>query len=306
MITTLTGNNHFQIIQKLNELSSKFIKQYNDLAVERLDGEEAEIGPINEALQNLPFLLEKKLVILRDPSKNKQFSEKIEQIISSIPDSIEVVIIESKIDKRQNYFKVLKSKTEFRELSEQDDITLAKWLSESAKKAGGQLGFGEARYLIDRVGVNQELLFNELNKLLIYQPSVTRGTIDLLTEPSPQSSIFDLLDTAFSGNSEKTMALYNEQRQKRVEPLEIMAMIGWQLHILATIKAGGQRSIDDIAKEAKLNPFVVRKSYEIAHNLSLAELKALINRALKQDVSLKSQIIDADDAMRHFLLSLAS
>ncbi len=306
MITTLTGNNHFQIIQKLNELSAKFIKQYGELAVEKLDGEEAELEPINEALQNLPFLIEKKLVILRDPSKNKKFSENIEQIISSIPTSTEAIIVESKIDKRQNYFKTLKAKTDFNELNELDSIALARWMVDRAKENGGKIVYDDAKYLIERAGTNQELLFNELNKLLIYDTVVTKNTIDLLTEPSPHSSVFDLLDAAFSANAKRVLALYADQRRQRVEPLAIMAMITWQLHILATIKAAGKQSVDEIAREAKLNPFIVRKSYQAAHSLSLAELKKLISRALKLDISLKSENIDGDEAMQHFLLSLTS
>jgi DNA polymerase-3 subunit delta len=83
-------------------------------------------------------------------------------------------------------------------------------------------------------------------------------------------------------------------------------MIAWQLHILALLKTAGDRSPDTIAREAKLNPFVVRKSQAIARRLSLAELKALISRTLQLDMRLKRQTMDADDALQQLLLSLSA
>jgi DNA polymerase III delta subunit len=90
-----------------------------------------------------------------------------------------------------------------------------------------------------------------------------------------------------------------------VEPQAILAMIAWQLHVLALIKTAGDRSVDVIAKEAKLNPFVVRKSQGIAQRLSLSELKDLVRRTLTLDIRLKRQAIDADDALQQLLLSMA-
>jgi DNA polymerase III delta subunit len=82
-------------------------------------------------------------------------------------------------------------------------------------------------------------------------------------------------------------------------------MLAWQLHVLAIIKTAGDRSTDDIAREAKLNPFVVRKSQSIARNLSLSELKKLIADLLNIDLKTKRSNLDPDEALQHYLLKLA-
>ena len=306
MITTLTGTNHFLVTKKLSDIVGKFTQQYGDLGIEKIDGEEVEMERIAESLQNLPFLIPKKLIVLRDPSKNKKFSENIEQIISTIPETTDAVIVESKIDKRHSYYKTLRAKTDFEELNELSLSDLTNWLVKVARDEDGHITHSDAHYLVDRIGNVQELLFNELKKLLSYQSEVTKETIDLLTEPTPQSTVFDLLDVAFSGQIARTLYLYEEQRRQKVEPLAIMAMISWQLHIFALIKTAGTQERTETAKKAGISPFVVNKSYALAHKLSLDELKKLINQALKLDISLKSQSIDADEALKFFLLSLAS
>jgi DNA polymerase-3 subunit delta len=305
MIITLSGDNSFGWQAELKRLVGDFVSDYGDLALERLDGEEADFVRLQEALTSLPFLAPKKLVILRAPSKNKQFAEHVEQILDDVFETNDVILVEPKLDKRLAYYKTLKKITDFRDFAELDINGLARWLGDEAKRQQGSLGSTDARYLIERVGVNQLLLSNELEKLLIYDSKVTRASIELLTEATPQSTIFQLLEAAFAGNAKKTLNLYAEQRALKVEPPQIIAMLAWQLNILTIIKTAGDRAADQIAKEARLNPFVVRKSQSIAQNLTLSELKKLIVDLLKIDTKSKRTNLNPDEALQTYLLKLA-
>ena len=261
---------------------------------------------IQEALTSLPFLSNKKMVVLRSPSASKKFLEEAEKLLAEVPETTDVVIVEPKLDKRLSYYKYLKKSTDFQEFPQLDVNGLAQWLVSTAKEQRGSISPSDARYLVERVGTNQQMLSNELEKLLINDLKVSRQAIDVLTEPTPQSTIFQLLEAAFAGNDKRAMELYKEQRALKVEPPQIVAMLAWQLHVLAVIKTAGDRSPNDIAREARLSPFVVQKSAGIARKLSLAELKKLIVDLLKIDVRSKRESIDTDEALQHYLLSLAS
>ncbi len=159
---------------------------------------------------------------------------------------------------------------------------------------------------MERVGASQQLLSNELEKLLLYDPRISRRTIDSLTDATPQGTIFQLLEAAFAGDRARALRLYAEQRALKVEPPQIIAMLAWQLNVLAIIKTAGERSSDTIAREAKLNPFVVQKSRNIARDISLARLKGLVSGLLKIDTRIKRTNTDPDEALRHYLLTLAT
>lgn len=305
MIVTLTGENSFGLQTELNGLIEAFVHLHGALALERIDGQEADFNKIREALTGLPFLAARKMVVLRAASANKQFVEQAEQLLNDIVETTDLILVEPKLDKRTAYYKLLKKMTNFKEFPELDGGGLARWLVENARAAGGSLGLADANYLVERVGLNQQLLSNELDKLLLYDSSVTRRTIDLLTEPTPQSTIFQLLEAAFAGRSERALKLYAEQRAQKVEPQQIVAMLAWQLHVLAIIKAAGSRSADEIASEARFNPFVVRKSQGIARDLSLAEVKKLVAELLQIDVRGKRTSIDPDEALQNYLLALS-
>jgi DNA polymerase-3 subunit delta len=305
VIITLTGDNAFGLKHELNRLVREFVTEQGDLALERVDGEEADYGRLQEALTSLPFLASKKLVVLDRPGANKQFVERIDMLAAGLPETTEAILVEPKLDKRLTYYKFLKKATDFREYKQLDLNGLATWLVGEAKVQGGSLQRADAQYLAERVGLNQQLLANELEKLLLYDVQISRQTIDLLTEPAPQSTIFQLLEAAFAGNRRRAMELYREQRALKVEPPQIIAMLAWQLHVLALIKTAGQRSSDAIASEAKLSPYVVRKSQGIADNLTGSELKVLVQDLLEIDVRSKRSALDADEALQNYLLKLA-
>lgn len=306
MIVTLTGANDFLRKAELRKLVADFVAAHTDMAVERYDGDEADPARMRESLASLPFLTERKLVILDEPGKQKTFAEQIDSVLKEVAEITDVVIIEPKLDKRLAYYKTLKKATDFREFGELDASGLVRWAGEYAKGKGGQIAAADARLLVDRVGGNQQLLSSELDKLLAYDPKITKAAIEALTENTPQSTVFELLDAAFSGNTKRAMELYREQRALRVEPQAIIAMLAWQLHVLALIKTAGNRSADAIAKEAKLNPFVVRKTQALARARTPEQVKGMIKDLLDLDTKLKTVTVDADEALQLYLINLSN
>ena len=304
MVTVLTGENSYMLQQELRRIVGDFVAEHTDMALEQLDGEEAEFDRLRESLQSLPFLSSKKLVVLRAPSANKQFVEQAQALLTDVPETTDVLIVEPKLDKRQTYYKYLKKQPGYQEFIQLDSFQLAKWLVKSAKEMGGSISQADATYLVNRVGANQQLLGNELAKLLNYDSTITQDTINLLTERTPHSTIFELLDAALAGHHKRALELYQEQRAMKVEPQQILALLGWQLHVMALVKTAGDRDPGSIASGAKINPFVVRKTQGIVNRMTLAELKKLIHEVFTLDIRLKSESIDADEALQNLIITL--
>ncbi len=289
---------------ELRRIVDGFVSEHGDMVLEQFDGEEADFDRMRESLQAMPFLASNKLVVLRKPSSNKQFVEAAESLLTDIPESTEVILVEPKLDKRLGYYKFLKKHADMKTFDELDGPKLAAWLSDEAKRLGGGLGRSDASYLVNRVGINQQLLSGEIQKLLSYDKAITKETIDLLTERTPQSTTFDLLDAALAGRHKQALELYAEQRSMKVEPQQIIALLGWQLHALALVKSAGNMDANTIASKAKLNPYVVRKTQGVASRLSMAEVKELVHTVRVLDQRMKSEAIDADEALQNLIIAL--
>ena len=305
MITVLTGDNSFGLSVAYRQQLADFEKQHGAIGIERLAGGEISLDQVSEALNSLPFLATRKLVVLRAPSQQKQFMEQFEALINGLPDTTDLLIVEPRLDKRSKWYKFIRTHSELIDFPELDSNGLTRWLSQQAAAREGQLDFTDAQYLVHRVGLNQQLLDTTLKTLLLYAPKITRETIMVMTESSPQSSVFALLDAAFTGNAALTLELYAEQRALRVEPQQIVAMLAWQLHILALIKTAGGRMPDEIARQAKVSPYVVKKSLPIARKLSRTRLSVLISTLSSYDARAKREAFNLDEALPSYLLTIA-
>lgn len=303
MIEVVVGTNSLLVRQAVHKVLQAFADAYDRTAIEQYDADQLDPVQLPGILQAMPFLSEKRMVVLRGVSGNKMLAEKVQDVLADTPETTDVLIVEAAPDKRTAFYKFLLKQKNVQRCDDLDSNELSKWLVQAAGDRGGKLSVPDARYLIERVSSNQMQLSHEIDKLIAYEPNITKETIDALTERSPQSSVFELLDAAFSGNTKRAISLYEEQRMQRVEPQAIVGMIAWQLHILAVVKAAGDRSPDTIARDAKLSPFVVRKSLGLVQHTTLARIREWVDVTLKLDVDLKSKSRNADDAVQHLLLT---
>ena len=305
MIITLTGNNDFARLAEQRQLIAAFVAAEGDLGLEQLDGAETDIARLQEALSSPPFLSSRKLVVLQRPSQNTSFLEQHAALLTDTPDTTDVLIIEPTLDKRLSYYKYLQNHSDFRAFPALDGAGLARWAVTYAAAAGGRLSSADAQYLINRVGLSQQQLSQELDKLLLHNPLISRQSIELLTDNQPQSTIFELLDVALAGRQAQALHLYREQQALGVEPQQLIAMLAWQLHVLALIKSGAQRTPDQIASQAKISPYVVRKSMAAADRLTTAQLKQQVAALATLDGRAKTEPLDLHAALQHFILTLA-
>lgn len=306
MVITVTGDNRHQVKTEVQRIMADFAQQHGDLAVERFDAAETEAEHTLSVVQATSLFNPEKLIYIEDFEANKALVEATETLLASTPDETTILISIGKLDKRAAYGKLLKKQTDFREFTTLSPGETIGWVQQTVKEKGGTIDRPAAQQLVDYVGTDQARLENEIDKLLLFDTAITRKTIDELVERQPSSTVFELLDAGFNGHQQRALQLYDEQRRLQMEPLAIIGMIGWQLHILAVIKTAKGKAAADIAKDAGIHPFVVQKSTKLAAAMPLAKLRQLVHRAVELEVELKSRAMHADDAVKHYILTLTT
>lgn len=301
MISVVSGSNFSAIKEYVKKQTKKFVNEHDDLALEKISAEEANSEQIFSAVESVPFLSNKKMVVLEGLSYHKELVEDLDKFFARVNDAVNLIIVETKPDKRSAYYKRIKKLDNFIEFNDLDQASLAKQLINNAKENSADITFANANYLIDRIGQNQLLLEKEILKLAAFDPNITRENIDLLTKQNPQSSIFNLLDSVFSGRLDQSLKLYDEQRAQGVEPSNILGMLAWQLHIVAMISAARGKSNEEISKIGKVNPFVVQKSRSIAEKLGPVKLQQLLDDLVELDLNFKTTSMNQDTALKNLI-----
>lgn len=288
MISTLVGKNHYDFVRKKNQIISDFVNKYGEFGVEKYGADVSE-NSLYDAFNGLALLVEKKLLIIDEPSLNKNLTELLQKLIESKLADLEVLILEPNIDKRTTWYKFLSQNTSLIECNELDERSLVSWVREFVEDKGGAISPLATSLLIKNVGINQQQLSNELEKLILYCPQITEESVELLVDPMPQENVFNLLDSLTKGDSKNTIHLYEKLKLAGIDPHEILAMIGWQLHSVLLVKSSLKNP-----QESGLHSFVFQKNQAIARRLSVSDLENLVTKVIEAELAIKRDGAHAD------------
>lgn len=304
MIELITGVNYFALDAYLKKRQDDFLNTYGDTAFERFEGEDSSLERLIDAVQSVPFLSERKMVVVHDASKNKLLCDSIDRIIDRLLDTTDLLFVDPKIDKRLVFYKTLKKHAKLSSFDELDETATIKWIKEYSQQQGTMITQDVAGYLVSRTGLSQQLLARQVEVLALHSDVITRDNVDLLVEPSSQSTIFDLIDAVLRGEHKRAIELYEDQRKQKVEPQQIIGMMVWQLHVLAILQSSKGKPIELIASESKISPFVLRKSQTLSQKMDHTTLLSIVQKLIAIDSSIKTTNSPVDASMKNLLLSI--
>lgn len=303
MIIFLYGEDTYRSRKKLNNLKAKYVEKYGDTNLETFE-DSFELGKIKGAITALPFLADKRLIIIKNIFKTKNLTtpsglrgasknilDDVVQILDYVPEETIAVFYEDSVpDKRTALFKkLIKEKSE--EFEKLQGYKLSKWIEDEVANKGGNISAKNAEKLASYVGDDLYQLENEIEKLITFKnkKEIDSSDIDLLVKSKLSSNIFSLVDAVGTRDYRKTAQYMHELLAEGENEIYILSMIERQFRNLILIKDyEGKLDKLKIAKEVGLHPFVVQKGMAQARNFSIRELKKMYEKLLNTDIAIKT------------------
>ena len=304
MVYTLTGTNSYQLGSFLNKLKSVFVLKYGEDGIETYSGEQLTPEIIVSAIGGVSLFSSNRMVIIRGLNEAKEVADLFFSNLKNVSDDVTIVLIEPSLDKRTVIYKDLKKNTQFTEFDSLGEADLVSWIQSTVKAEGGEINLDVARELFEYCGSDQLRLSNEIQKLVSYDPKITKETIGLLVERNPRDTIFELLELAMGGESERAVNKLMSLEGAHEDPFQIASMLIWQAHILAAVQTAGGMSDSEIAKIHKINPYVVSKTKRLSSRSNITRLRSVVNTIAKLDITLKTNSHDPWRAIEQTLFAL--
>lgn len=305
MIYFLYGPNRHATLAKLRQLKQRFITKHGQHGLDQPDTESLQPHQLGELLQSVSLFAPRRMVVLQNVSQQKPVWEALEDWLPRIPDEVDAVIVETQPDKRTRTFKAL---TKQAEVFVADELTVPaaiSWLIDGAKQRGREIKRPEAQLLVERVGLDQSRLANELNKL-VQHDSISKELILELTEATPQATAFELLDAVLNKQPDKARRIVAEIQDSE-EPYKLFGLFASQLHTLAiVVAAAGKIEQQQIAKDSGTHPYVLGKMASLAKKTSWTELQTMIQLWANLDETLKTTAADPWLALETTLMKIAT
>lgn len=292
------GSDRYSSSQKLKFWLDEFIKKHGENSLEIIDGEKLDVNEFSTNLEALPFLSEKRLVIIKNfLSEGKAEQQKlVAAAIEKTPDFCVVVFYEDEIPEKINplFKKIAKIGylEEFRALSPNE---IAKWILDKAKSSEIKIGFATANYMSQYCGPELWTISNELEKLTLFAngQEITKEMIDTLCVPSLSSSIFKLTDNVAQKDPKESLKTFKILKESGEELTRIFFMLVRHFRILLQVQeliSKGENSFT-ITKKLQQHPFVIQKTSYQAKNFSKEKLEKIYQQFLEIDTKVKTGII---------------
>ncbi len=273
----------------------------------QLDGKVASDEDLRTAVNTMPFLGDRRLVVLDHPLARAQGAEgkkRFLTLLEEVPPFTALVLLVEDQPFRGDWDTLRAGHWLRKWVAEAAPRALERvcalptpgdmpgWIQKEVRKQGGNFSPEAARSLAAAVETNTELAAQEITKLLTYvdgQRAVEAEDVDLLCAPVGQGNIFDLVDAAAEGRTADALRALHTLLEFQ-EPLLVFAMLIRQYRLLIQAREildeGGGAA--DIGREMNQRDFVANKLVRQARRFSMADLKAIYHRLLQLDEDSKS------------------
>jgi len=310
MIHLLHGPDEYQRSQALAQMRADFPPDLADLNIASLDGRKLKIDALAAACEAMPFLADRRLVIVSDALKHTKAGKEREDLrayLDRIPAFCDLVFVESdEVDRRSILFTYLKKAASVREFTPLQGAELTRWVAERARVRNVRLDPAAAQRLIEFVGGDGRAIVNELEKLACYVGRggrVTTAEVDLLVQDGQEQNLFAFIDDLSARRLGAALRGARQLLEDGQAPTYIMFMVARQVRILLGVRelSAQRRRPDDIAAELGQRPFVVRKAMEQVRGFDAGALELLHDRLLELDLATKTGRIQPEVALELFV-----
>jgi len=298
----LFGNDEFAISRKLKDFGSDFTDSTSaDMNTARLDAHSMNENDLNTAVNAMPFLAKRRLVLLANPSSkynNAAARKKFLEFIEKAPETTRLVMYESVEPRDAEKHWLIKWAEKNDRLIQTRAFMLPRLkdmtgrIVNETRQQGGQIELRAAEMLKEMVGVDTRQAGIEIAKLLAYvnwARTVTSQDVEAVCIVTSQQSVFDFVDALSNGNGKSAQHLLHRLLETE-DPFTLWGMVVRQFRLLIQAREilDGRGNKDDVARALGVHPFVAEKATGQAAHFSIESLEAIYHRLLKIDEGVKT------------------
>ena len=309
MITLIVGKNSY----RSQELVQKIINSSSEMP-EYIDVSALEIGTLADAVKGTSLFSNARLIIMNGLSERKEMWEKLSEWVDDISADTTLVLIEPAVDRRTKSYKAIAAAATVvtaEPLTDRDRISAEQWLQTTARSYGLSLSGSQTKDMVSRalgVGerpgqhtIDQQQLVTALAKLKD-SPEVTDELIAAVMPRSVGDSVFSLLELSINDNQSARKALLEDLRLND-DPYRVFSLLLSQWAQLVTVALAGSKR-DDLAQEANIHPFVIKKMQALSRHITRQQLHTITALCAELDSQMKLSQVTPWDAVERLLLAV--
>lgn len=274
------------------------------------------IETLREAVQTIPFLDERRLVILRScqlfATEQSDFAKKLAELIPQIPKTTLLLILEGELTgksvPKSPLFTAIAEHGHTYELTHPSAADMVAWTNREFARLDKKIRVSDIEYLLSVCPDELITLKNEIDKIAAYAGEtqvISREHIDAVVTKTPSANAFLMVEQALGGNVAQAITQFRTLLRLGEEPVGLFSLFGTQLLTLLKIRIchdAGQNNAA-IAATLKKPEWTIRKNLSLAKRYSASQLLAVLEAYNEAYLSIMSGKSNGALAFELFLAS---
>lgn len=296
----LTGDDVLMIEKALHIIQDACNISFPELNVAVFDDENFNAQEIVLSCEQMPFVSDKRLVLVKNILKIKDSEIKILEQYALNP-VLSTVLVFVEVVGNNVFSKLTAEKVLCKKLSSEE---LQKFVKEEFEKENKKISLSAVNLLVDFCGNDLLRIKNELTKLLNYKNEIDDDDIKKLVKKSDDFSIFEISTALTYGQGDKAIKLMN----KMLETMEFPVILGLiSSHFRRMLYAVlSDATPDEIANNLGVKGFAISKARTLAKNLKPMQILKINNIILDVDYDIKMGKMAVDNAMFYLVFKITN
>jgi DNA polymerase-3 subunit delta len=329
LLYILTGQDDFSRGEALAEIK-KGIGEATLLVANTtiLNGEQVTLEQLRNVAETIPFLTEKRLVIIegllgRFEAKGKPGRQQKAKLatkqqseykqwanyLSNMPESTVVVLVDDGLKSSNPLFRELSGSAKVESFPPLNKTKLRQWVEKGVGEAGGRISPEAAELLVQVVGSNLWTMRHEISKLVLFASGrpIEEGDVRRLVSDVQQISVFNMVDAIFEFKAGAAGRLLQQLLDKGAVPAYLLVMLSRQIRLITRIKELQNQGKSESEIQSRLglvSEFAFRKTLTQASGYPWGRIREVYHKLLEADLSIKTGKYDGELALNILVTEL--
>ncbi len=285
-------------------------------SMEELNCSRLENPTANElmaACETIPFLSEKRIVIVQDPpflTGRAEADDKLRDYLIHVPTSCVLVFVcHGKVDARKALVKQISKTGSYVSFSTMGDAELNSFIVNYFKENGKTCSLGTASQLVFVAGSDANLLRAEMEKLIGHsgeREEILVEDIQAITTRSTEYTAFEIITAVMNNQESRAFALMRDMLGAGENRIGILAMLERQYRMLqhVSIMRLEKKTQDQMATLLGQKSFAVGKYLQQLRSISPTQVRDSVKLCVETEYKIKSGRLNQEGALEALMIKL--
>lgn len=316
MMYLVFGEQELLVNKMIDKLAKSELDVIDDFNLVTFDSIKTPLYEIVNDASTLPFMADKKVVIVKNcyflTTENpkldfEQSFNELDEYLDNQNEGVVVIfsVITNKLDDKNPLVKKIKEKSKIYAVDNVNKKDLPRIVKQMFEKQGISITSDALNEFLSRCGDDMYLINGEIEKLSCYKKEIDIKDIDLMVAKKIEDNVFEMIDNIFAKKYDKVFKIYYDLKINNNEPLTLISLIASQVRFLYQVMVLKDKgySENNIANELSCHPYRAKLALEKVYHLNKMDLTDLLVELSSLDIKIKSGEIDRFVGFELFLLN---